>query len=555
MTLLRILIPCAILATVTAGFCASESLGQTDRRYLAVDATQRVLILNATVTNHQAQYVGPAIELDQPWEQDLRIIYPGSTVQDPVDGLYRMYYEVVIGGEAEVFLRDRHVAMATSVDGVNWVKPALNITGNDYSNSSQNNFVSIAGTLFANGPNVFIDPTAADNERYKATYRDFTQFDGRSLISAVSSDGINFNPVGEVDNAFRLDIGLDSHNVAFWDPIDSEYKAYNRYWYRNPFRRGVSLKRSDQWEGYWSTPRQLVIDPQGLIADTRENQFYTPGISTYHGQYIGLPSIYHDATTDGRIETGFLHSLDGENWNVSEGGPAIVNARVHFPDGDDYQIYAQPSIIERDEDLLIYYSYLNRNHDDDDSFANFDFEGGMHIASLRRDGFASIDSNRSGSATWITDAMSLTCYADLLKINAIVNGSLSAEVRNAQTLAVIPGFSLSESIPLSEGDYLDGELHWTSGRPLAELTGQDVRFMFQFEDSSVFSFTITTNAEPSTGVLKGDINLDGCVNFLDISAFIAVLGGDTYQTEADTDCNGFVDFLDIAAFIAILATT
>ena len=72
-------------------------------------------------------------------------------------------------------------------------------------------------------------------------------------------------------------------------------------------------------------------------------------------------------------------------------------------------------------------------------------------------------------------------------------------------------------------------------------------------DSSIFSFSITTKAEPSTGVLKGDINLDGVVNFLDITPFIAALGAGTYQSEADTNCNGIVEFRDIAAFIDILS--
>ena len=53
-------------------------------------------------------------------------------------------------------------------------------------------------------------------------------------------------------------------------------------------------------------------------------------------------------------------------------------------------------------------------------------------------------------------------------------------------------------------------------------------------------------------VLLGDVNLDGVVDFLDISSFIAVLSGAGFQDEADCDENGVVDFLDIAAFIAIL---
>ena len=54
-------------------------------------------------------------------------------------------------------------------------------------------------------------------------------------------------------------------------------------------------------------------------------------------------------------------------------------------------------------------------------------------------------------------------------------------------------------------------------------------------------------------VLKGDVNLDGTVTFLDINPFIGVLSSNGTQAEADCDCNGVVNFLDIQAFINILA--
>ena len=59
---------------------------------------------------------------------------------------------------------------------------------------------------------------------------------------------------------------------------------------------------------------------------------------------------------------------------------------------------------------------------------------------------------------------------------------------------------------------------------------------------------------PIPGALKGDVNLDGIINFLDISPFILALsspGG--APAEADCNCDGIVNFLDIAPFINKLA--
>jgi len=56
-------------------------------------------------------------------------------------------------------------------------------------------------------------------------------------------------------------------------------------------------------------------------------------------------------------------------------------------------------------------------------------------------------------------------------------------------------------------------------------------------------------AEPDDDVLRGDVNLDGVVDFFDISPFIASLTSDTFQAEADVNGDGIVDFLDISPFI------
>ena len=52
--------------------------------------------------------------------------------------------------------------------------------------------------------------------------------------------------------------------------------------------------------------------------------------------------------------------------------------------------------------------------------------------------------------------------------------------------------------------------------------------------------------------LPGDVNLDGIVNFFDITAFVGVLTSSGYQRAADVNCDQVVDFLDIPPFINVL---
>ena len=69
-------------------------------------------------------------------------------------------------------------------------------------------------------------------------------------------------------------------------------------------------------------------------------------------------------------------------------------------------------------------------------------------------------------------------------------------------------------------------------------------------------FTITIPPVPDDGnppfVLRGDVNLDGIVNFLDIAPFILRLSEMENQAEADLNADGIVNFLDISPFIQAL---
>ena len=64
------------------------------------------------------------------------------------------------------------------------------------------------------------------------------------------------------------------------------------------------------------------------------------------------------------------------------------------------------------------------------------------------------------------------------------------------------------------------------------------------------TYVLFGRATPS--VFKGDVDMDGDVDFDDIPPFIAVLQSGVFQAEADCDCSTVVDFADIPAFIEIL---
>ena len=65
---------------------------------------------------------------------------------------------------------------------------------------------------------------------------------------------------------------------------------------------------------------------------------------------------------------------------------------------------------------------------------------------------------------------------------------------------------------------------------------------------------VTLEATMEMIILKGDVNMDGIINFSDISPFILALSSpEGAPDEADCNCDGIVSFLDIAPFILKLS--
>ena len=101
------------------------------------------------------------------------------------------------------------------------------------------------------------------------------------------------------------------------------------------------------------------------------------------------------------------------------------------------------------------------------------------------------------------------------------------------------------------------------------ITDRDVALSGVFADGSAFSLLL--NSDLSLGdfispdatltvtlvaptIIRGDCDLNGVVNFLDISPFISELASNSFFEQADCNEDGVVDFLDISAFIAILSS-
>lgn len=93
-------------------------------------------------------------------------------------------------------------------------------------------------------------------------------------------------------------------------------------------------------------------------------------------------------------------------------------------------------------------------------------------------------------------------------------------------------------------------------RIIATPSDADVQATYSGADSTLMPPSppvLNVSATSTGGVLLGDVDLNGVVNFLDIAPFIAILSANGFQAEADINGDGVVNFLDIASFIGILS--
>jgi len=88
-----------------------------------------------------------------------------------------------------------------------------------------------------------------------------------------------------------------------------------------------------------------------------------------------------------------------------------------------------------------------------------------------------------------------------------------------------------------------------AGSPFNELPVQA-----SFVAPSILTADLIVINSATIEPLLGDVNLDGEVNFLDITPFISILSVNDFLEEADANGDGEVNFLDIVPFIALLSS-
>jgi hypothetical protein len=429
--------------------------------------------------------------LDAPWEGNTCAYV--TVFRD--GGTYRMYYR---GSNIDVKTRksrEQVTCYAQSEDGLRWTKPNLGII--EYENSTKNNIIWTGEAAHNFCPFKDSNPDCPPEARYKAV--GFGEGPGgqRALAAFVSPDGLHWKPLG--DEPIITDGKFDSQNLAFWDEVRGEYRAYYR-----DFREGFrDIKTSTSKDFVEWTPGKWL-----QYGDAPREHLYTNQIRPYYRAphlLIGFPTRYVDrgslelfqtlpdfasrrersamsrrygtAITEGLLMTS-RDRLTFHRWKEAFLRPG-PRTESNWSYGDNYLAWHVVQTAAREpgypDELSLYAT---------ESYWT-DAATRIRRYTLRIDGFASAHASYEGGEL-VTRPLRFA--GDRLSINFATSaaGSLKVEIQDAVGQP-IDGFRLEDCRPIF-GDQLDRTVTWTGEAKLSELAGRPVRLRVVLQDADLYSF-------------------------------------------------------------------
>ena len=204
----------------------------------------------------------PLLVCDQPWETWEMSTYT-NVMYDHEEQTFKMWYDVIRdnlrSGYSEVRGEEAFaMAYATSVDGIRWTKPILNLVEED--GSTANNLVW-PFYRWAGGHGVLKDTAESDPQRrYKMLFtlstREMSEAGiSQPLCAAFSADGIVWSAIKGWVNPV-IPTGTDTQAAVFYDEARQKYVVYLR---GRPNIRVIAIAESTDFLS-WSE-RTVVCQP------------------------------------------------------------------------------------------------------------------------------------------------------------------------------------------------------------------------------------------------------------------------------------------------------
>lgn len=450
-----------------------------------------------------------ALVHDAPWEGSGSGYH--SVFQD--GKLYRMYYKAwhldVSKGKVNTGSHPLYCCYAESDDGVHWRKPNLGL--HEFRGSKANNIVIASYkegemSVDAGHPAVFKDenPNCPAEARYKAFLRSSGP---HGLLAFQSPDGLHWSPMQT--KPVITDGAFDSQNLAFWDPVRSEYRAYWRI-----FTAGATTK--DNWKPGGVRAIRTATSKDFLnwgphtdvkYVDSPAEHLYTNQIKPYYRAphlFIGFPTRY--------VERGWNDSMralpEREHREMRSSasqryGMAITEGLFMCSrDGVLFRRYNEAFLrpgIEREGTWNYGHQYIAWHLVETKSaltgapnelslYAGESYWTGtsseLRRYTLRIEGFVSA-SAPFGGGELVTKPLTFRGNRLVLNFATSAAGGIRVEIQDAAGKPM-PGFALDDCSEVF-GDSIARTVTWKQGADVAALAGTPVRLRFVLKDADLYS--------------------------------------------------------------------
>ena len=423
----------------------------------------------------------------------------GTVIRDADTGMFRLWTnsidvpQIKRAGRSRSCMRGHYFE---SDDGLDWRRPELGLV--EYAGSTRNNIILQTWT-----DSLWVLPLPErmqDRGRYALLYCDIPniapegkkpeQDQGMTLRLAFGDDGIHFTDAAE--NPILAGQSDTGNNIVY-NPERDVFMVYRR-----PTVNAGQIRRIA-----YSESRDLVRWTQPTTVIHREENdalfLYSMHVTRYHGVYLGQllrlhmhPHFETQKLGDGKdfkMDTELAWSRDGIHWGRHPDKPEFI------PTGNSSacdwgMAMGMGNIIEMDDHLRIYYGGWPALHPPGSPAADEEpFGAGICLATLRRDGFVSIDAGIDGGYMLTRP---LTYPGGRLHINARTKGDGFIKVAVRDGEGVRDGewpedFRFEEAVPFV-GDSLSHQVTWRRTETLDSLPGAVVRLHFWMENAELYSF-------------------------------------------------------------------
>ena len=417
---------------------------------------------------------------------------------DPADGTFKLFYQA---GWYD------GVAMATSDDGIDWRRPRLAAV------PGTNAVIPRPPGHLRDGVMVWLDHDAAPEERFKmfVYWRWIGHRQGGKVYT--SPDGIRWaergmaSPSGDNTTFFH-----NPFRRKFVFSIRHKWQRRARSYHEHDDFLRASRWRDDEPVCWARTDRLDRPDPLVGIAP----QLYDLNAVAYESLMLGAFAIFHGPENDRAAQLGrpkindlqLAYSRDGFHWHRPH-REAFIGASRRWGSWNYGYVHAAGGVcLVVGDELWFYYgafsgqgSIFKPGEFGDYPHNNAMYAGGhTGLATLRRDGFASMETDGEGEL--VTRPLKFSGKCLFVNIDA-APGELRVEVADRRGIVIEP-FSLANCRPL-RADSTRERVEWNGG-DLAALAGREVRFRFHLARGRLYAFWVSPS---DRGVSRGFVAAGG----------------------------------------------